>query len=131
MSATDDTRLRVKSGTTLSLGNAQMVFRVTGEDTGGSYAVLEYTGEPGAGSTRHLHRNEDESFYILQGAMTFQLDDHTVRATSGEFVNIPRELPHSFSNAEQEPVRCMIILYPAGLEGFFVEIAALSREYPQ
>jgi quercetin dioxygenase-like cupin family protein len=131
MEATNDTRLNVKSGTTLSLGSAQMVFRVTGEDTGGAYAVLEYIGEQGAGSTRHLHRNEDESFYILDGAMTFRLEGRTVRAGPGEFVSIPRELPHSFENAEQVPVRCMIILRPAGLEGFFVEIDALAREYPQ
>jgi quercetin dioxygenase-like cupin family protein len=115
----------------VSIWGDRMIFRVTGEDTGGAYAVLEYIAGPGSGSPRHVHHNEDESFYILDGAMTFDLGDGTVKAEAGAFVSIPKEMYHAFGNREQEPVRCLVILYPAGLEHFFEELAEMAREHPE
>ena len=107
-----------------------MTFRVSGEDTGGTYSVLEYLAAPGAGSAMHVHRNEDESFFILEGAITFQLGTEKTRATPGTFIHIPKGLRHAFVNAEAEPARSMVILTPGGLEYFFAEISTLLRTYP-
>jgi|GEM_PF-5926405 len=63
----DSTLLPLNNGKTVSLGGGStMTFRVSGDDTGGAYSVLEYLAAPGAGSAMHLHRNEDESFFILR-----------------------------------------------------------------
>jgi quercetin dioxygenase-like cupin family protein len=123
--------LPLNNGRTVSLGGGStMTFRVSGEDTGGAYSVLEYAAAPGSGAAMHVHRNEDESFLILGGAITFQLGDDKTRATPGMFIRIPKGLRHAFVNAEPEPARALVILIPAGLEFFFAEISELLRLYP-
>jgi quercetin dioxygenase-like cupin family protein len=127
----DSALLPLNNGKTVSLGGGStMTFRVSSEDTGGAYSVLEYVAAPGAGSTMHVHRNEDESFFILEGALTFQLGDNKTRATPGTFIQIPKGLRHAFVNAEPEPARSLVILTPAGLEYFFAEISELLSTYP-
>ena len=131
MAAETDSRLRpLNNGETVALGSSSMTFRVTGENTGGTYSVLEYLAAPGAGSPMHSHTNEVESFYILQGAITFQLGNQKTRATPGTFVTIPIGLRHAFVNAESEPSRSLVILTPSGLEYFFFEMSQLLETYP-
>ena len=127
----DSALLPLNNGKTVSLGGGStMTFRVSGEDTGGAYSVLEYMAAPGGGSAMHVHRNEDESFFILEGAITFQLGDDKTRATPGTFIHIPKGLRHAFVNAEPEPARAIVILTPSGLEYFFAEISELLKTYP-
>ena len=128
---TDSRLLPLNNGETVSLESSNMTFRVTGEDTGGAYSVLEYLAAPGAGSPMHSHTNEVESFYILEGAMTFQLGNQKTRATPGTFVTIPVGLRHAFVNAESEPSRSLVILTPSGLEYFFLEMSQLLETYPE
>jgi mannose-6-phosphate isomerase-like protein (cupin superfamily) len=116
--------------TVIWLWGDQMVIKAHGVATGGAYAVLEYTALPGHGAGRHVHQNEEETFYILEGALTFHLNEEQVRAPAGQLVRIPRGLYHAFVNAEPEPLRALIILTPAGLENYFVEMGTLARQYP-
>jgi quercetin dioxygenase-like cupin family protein len=116
---------------TVSLWADRMTFNVTGEETGGAYAILEYVAAPGSGSPFHVHRNEDESFYILAGTMTFQLGESKFEAVPGSFVRIPRGLVHAFVNQGVEHVRSLVILSPAGLERFFKELGELAGNYPE
>ena len=122
--------LPLNNSKTVSLGTSSITFRVVGEDTDGAYSVLEYLAAPGAGSPMHSHTKEVESFYILEGAITFQLGDQKTRATPGTFVTIPIGLRHAFVNAEAEPARALVILTPSGLEYFFLEMSELLRTYP-
>lgn len=116
--------------TVIWLWGDQMVIKAHGAETGGAYAVLEYTALPGHGAGRHVHQNEEETFYILEGALTFQFDEETVRATVGQLVRIARGRYHAFVNAEPESLRALVILTPAGLERYFEEMGALARQYP-
>jgi quercetin dioxygenase-like cupin family protein len=116
---------------TVSLWADEMTFSVTGEETGGAYAILEYIAAPGSGSPFHVHHNEDESFYIVAGTMTFQLGESKVEAAPGSFVFIPRGLVHAFVNKGSEGVRSLVILSPAGLETFFKELGELAKAYPE
>ena len=116
--------------TTIWLWGDQMVIKVHGAATGGAYAVLEYTALPGHGAGRHVHQNEEETFYILEGALTFQFDEEQVRATVGQLVRIPRGRYHAFVNAAPEPLRALVILTPAGLERYFEEMGTLAQQYP-
>jgi len=116
---------------TVSLWADRMTFNVTGEETGGAYAILEYVAAPGSGSPFHVHQNEDESFYILSGAMTFQLGESKFEAAAGSFVFIPRGLVHAFANKGAEAVTSLVILSPAGLENFFKELAEIAKVYPE
>src|SRR3712207_4756457 len=64
-------------------------FLVTGAESGGSYFAMEALVPPGGGPPPHIHRNEDETFYILEGECTFRLGDETITARAGDFVNVP------------------------------------------
>lgn len=120
------TTFDIGEGRVIDLGTIRMVFKATADDTGGAYTLAEYIGAPGSGSQLHTHHNEDETFYILEGTMTFQLGEEVFKAGPGAYVNIPRGLRHAFLNEESEQVKAILIFAPAGLEGFFQEIVDLS-----
>jgi mannose-6-phosphate isomerase-like protein (cupin superfamily) len=117
-----------RTGETVEFGGNLMTFLAVGSDTGGAYSVAHYVAQPGSGAPLHLHRNEVESFYILEGAMTFKLGEEKIRATANECVTIPRLTPHAFANAEDTPARMLVILTPAGLEHYFAELSALFHQ---
>ncbi|MDQ3705852.1 MAG: cupin domain-containing protein [Chloroflexota bacterium] len=117
-----------RTGETVEFGGNLMTFLAVGSDTGGAYSVAHYVAQPGSGAPLHLHRNEVESFYILEGAMTFTLGGEKIRAAANECVTIPRLAPHAFANVEATPARMLVILTPAGLEHYFAELSALFHQ---
>lgn len=64
----------------------------------------------------HVHREEDDAFYILEGEMTFVLGDREVAAPPGTFVLVPPGVEHGFRNDGAEPVRMLNIHAPAGFD---------------
>ena len=95
----------------------------TGAQTGGAYALCEARVLPGGGPPPHVHRREDEAFFILEGAITFTLGERRVVATAGTFVQAPRDLPHAFKNDGAVPARMLIMVTPPGFEQFMAEFA--------
>ena len=102
-------------------------FLVTGEETGGSYFAMEAIVPPGGGPPPHIHRNEDETFYVVEGSCDIRLGDDWVTAGVGDFVNVPRGAVHCFHNAGNAPMRMILTFTPAGIERFFEE--TLERAY--
>ena len=96
---------------------------VDGRHTGGNFALIEIRVLPGGGPPPHLHRNEDETFYILEGELQLWVDGRTLNAAAGACVFAPRGIPHRFTNATQAPTRFLVIASPAGIEEFFAEFA--------
>lgn len=106
-------------------------FLVTGEETGGRYAMFEAVVPPGGGPPTHLHRREDETFYVMEGHITFQVDGERVVAGPGSFVNMPIGIPHSFKNETNQTAKMLISYAPAGLEQYFFEVGqAFEGELP-
>jgi mannose-6-phosphate isomerase-like protein (cupin superfamily) len=96
-------------------------FLVTGAESGGSYFAMEALVPPGGGPPPHIHRNEDETFYIVEGECSIRLDDETVTAGAGDFVNVPRGRVHCFQNEGRNPMRMILTFTPSGIESFFEE----------
>ena len=96
-------------------------FLVTGAQTGGAYFVMEAIVPPGGGPPPHVHRNEDETFYVVEGECDFRLGDDLITAGPGDFVNIPRGAVHNFHNAGSAPTRLILTFTPANIEHFFME----------
>jgi quercetin dioxygenase-like cupin family protein len=94
---------------------------VTGEESGGAYFVMEALVPPGGGPPPHIHRREDETFYLVEGEIKFRLGDETVMAGPGDFVNVPRGTVHRFENTGTETARMILTFTPAGMEHFFEE----------
>ena len=99
-----------------------MTFLITGEETGGAFFLADITVAPGGGTPPHIHHREDESFRLLEGALTVQVGGNTITASSGDFVFLPRGVAHSFRNAGEVPAKVLVLATPAGLEGFFMEV---------
>jgi mannose-6-phosphate isomerase-like protein (cupin superfamily) len=96
------------------------------DPTRGSMGITMLTQQvlAGVGIPIHRHLQMDETFYVLEGAGTVILDDvrHPIEKRGAIF--IPKNTWHGFENPERELVLLAIIV-PAGLEGFFREIASL------
>lgn len=115
------------SGKTYSAVGDKYVMLATGEQTGGAYCLVEATVPPGGGPPPHYHTREEESFYVLEGEITFTVDGKTVIGTPGTFVQIPRGTPHAFKNQSSAPARMLVHCAPAGFERF---MAAFAVELP-
>jgi quercetin dioxygenase-like cupin family protein len=85
--------------------------------TGGRVAVIEHLAPRGAGSPLHVHRREDEWFYVLAGELTFWVGGRVVDAPAGAFVFGPRDVPHTFA-VKSPQARFLLVTEPAGFEGF-------------
>ena len=98
--------------------------KATGKDTGGAYAMIEMLVPPQSGSPLHLHTREAESFYILEGTLSFWLADQKRTGGVGCLVIAPPGLSHAFKNEGDMPARALPLITPAGLEKFFEEVGS-------
>jgi quercetin dioxygenase-like cupin family protein len=102
------------------------------DETGGRWALVEFVTPAGSGSPYHVHRNEDESFYVLEGEMTFYVGDAVIQAREGSFAFCPRNIPHTFVVGSRTPARYLLLAEPAGFERFVAEagVPAEARTLP-
>jgi quercetin dioxygenase-like cupin family protein len=107
------------------------VLRLTGEDTNGGLTVVELTMGAERMTPRHVHHREEETFHVLEGALTFHIGDSVVQAGPGDIVVGPRDVPHRFV-AGPDGARLLFLLTPSGLEGLIREqsIPATTRTLP-
>ena len=103
-------------------------FLVTGAESGGAYFAMEAFVPPGGGPPPHIHRNEDETFYVVEGQCDFLLGQETVTGGVGDFINVPRGTVHRFHNAGTTPARLILTFTPAGIERFFEETLERALE---
>ena len=97
-------------------------FLATGAETGGRYATFEAIVPPGGGPPPHTHAREEESFYILEGEITFTVNGERVVAGPGTFASMPAGSQHTFKNESSRTARMLISVAPAGLEEMFLEV---------
>jgi mannose-6-phosphate isomerase-like protein (cupin superfamily) len=104
-------------------------FKATGEDTGGKFALWETTTPPGnPGPPPHIHHNEDEVFYILEGELELTVEGSASVVGVGTLVNIPKGALHTFRNAGTTPARFLGMVAPGGFEGFFEEVGEPAED---
>lgn len=105
--------------------------KVTKEDTGGQLSIVEITEPPGAEAPLHVHRREDEGFWILEGSVTLEVGDQTIEAGPGDFAWGPRDIPHRYT-AGPDGCRMLFILTPGGFERLVRDISepAGARRLP-
>ena len=73
-------------------------FLATTEETDGAYFVLEGMVPPDAGPPPHIHHDQDESFYVVEGQLEIMVDGEVREAKAGDFVHVSKGSPHSFRN---------------------------------
>ena len=113
-----------KAGT---LGGVGVRFMIPGEDTGGSFSLVEHPMPPKSlAAPLHRHSHEDEYSFVLEGQLGALLGDEVVIAGPGDLVYKPRNQWHTFWNPGDEPARILEIISPGGFEGFFDELVDMG-----
>ena len=109
-----------------------MTIKLRSEQTGGAFALLEAVMPPRTqGPGLHMHTREDETFYILEGALRVRLGEQTYTATAGATVYMPKGVPHTFCNPFEEPAKALGVITPGGFERFFEDQVLLMRSLPE
>jgi mannose-6-phosphate isomerase-like protein (cupin superfamily) len=90
-----------------------------GERTDGQYAAVVIYTVPGGGPPPHIHHDCSEMFYMLDGELTAVIDGKAHLLRAGACAHIPKGAVHSFKNTGSVPARHLVVISPAGLEGFF------------
>jgi quercetin dioxygenase-like cupin family protein len=112
-------------GEVVSVLGDPYTYKVVGGDTEGNYSLIECT-TVADGPPPHIHKAEEEAFYVLEGEVNVTIGDQTIRGAAGSFVLIPRGTVHTFSTVGTEPAKMLLIISPAGFEQFFTEIDGVT-----
>ncbi len=95
---------------------------IDGETSGGGLAVLSGRGRGGDMPPLHVHRRDDEAFYVLEGELSLFVADEQIVLGPGQAALAPRDVPHAY-RVESEEARWLVITTPAGFEAFVREVA--------
>src|SRR5689334_19538050 len=101
-------------------------FKLDGPDTLGALSIVEHPFAVGALVPPHVHTREDEFSIVTEGRIGFRSEDAEVVLEAGGYIIKPRGQVHAMWNAGRTAARMIEVISPAGFEGFFRELAALS-----
>jgi quercetin dioxygenase-like cupin family protein len=101
--------------------SGRITVKVGGAETGGAFAQVETDDPRGAGVPRHVHHNEDETFYVLEGELTAIVGDERIELSAGDYLFAPREVPHTYV-VRSERARMLATISAAGIEQLFVSL---------
>src|SRR6266511_2514551 len=108
------------------LGMLQTI-KVGRDDTAGQYGLIEIVAPAGMGSPWHVHPEEDEWFYVLEGEMSVWVADTRLSLKAGSFAFGPKGVPHTFY-AEAGGARALVGFAPMQFEGFLREVGEPAPE---
>jgi quercetin dioxygenase-like cupin family protein len=104
------------------LGVSEISFKVCPEDSG-SVLVIENTFHAPGGPARHLHHEQDEWFYAVEGEFLMEVGAERFVLQPGDAVLAPRRVPHAWAHVGPATGRILIAFFPAGkMEAFFREV---------
>lgn len=109
-------------GERLVFGELTILVRIGSEASGGAFTLFEEV-PPLADTPLHVHRDEDEVFYVLEGEHVIRVGDEEHRVGPGGVVFAPRGIPHAQRRLVPGEGRELVLTTPGGLEGFFRELA--------
>ena len=104
----------------------EVIVKITGADTNQTFEVVEENCKPGFQSRAHYHIKAFETFYVFEGSAEFQVGDKLFHAEKGSCVHIPPGVPHQVTS--KHGVRMLMIYSPAGTEGMFAAMHALTQD---
>ena len=96
------------------LGGIELTILVPGSATDGAFAIYEDRVQPGIGPPRHIHNNQDEVFFVVDGSFDIEIAGKRVGAKAGDIAYVPRGAVHAFKNVGSEPGRLRYTFTPAG-----------------
>ncbi len=95
--------------------------RASAAETNGGLSLIDQVIPAGFESPWHVHHEEDESFFIIEGAMTVVVGDRSVTLNAGDFGFGPRGIPHGFRIESSKPARVLLMTNGGGFAAFIEE----------
>ena len=117
-----DGGLRIPSGP-----GRDLIFKVTGDDTGGALDYVTVEVAPNGGPPLHIHHTRDELIHAVKGRFKVQIGDETFVIEQGGFAYMPTGRRHAFLNLTDEPAELTMVFTPGGAHKFFEELGPLAR----
>jgi quercetin dioxygenase-like cupin family protein len=109
-----------QAGRTVTYGHGSTAeLKLVGEQSGGDWAVVEWRVRADDPPPIHIHTREDETIYVLEGAITAFVGDERIEVEAGSYAALPKNVPHGLT-VRGEEARLLVTLAPAGAEYFLV-----------
>jgi quercetin dioxygenase-like cupin family protein len=114
--------LRLQSGP-----GRDLIFKVTGEDTGGAFDYFIVEVAPKGGPPLHVHHKQEETIHVLKGSYKIRIGEDIFYCHEGDFAYLPSNVPHAFLNLTDEPGQIIVVYTPGGGHKFYEELGPLTR----
>jgi quercetin dioxygenase-like cupin family protein len=92
------------------------VIHTTGKETNGKYCIIELYATSQGSPPWHVHHNENEGFYVIDGEFTFSVGNKSYKAKSGDYLMAPKGIPHTYPVDSPGHARLLMICSPAGFK---------------
>jgi mannose-6-phosphate isomerase-like protein (cupin superfamily) len=104
-----------------------LVVYARGDTPGENYDLLKFTipQDPGV-VPLHVHHDNDEGFYVLEGELVIQIGDERHQLTPGSYAFGPRGVPHAYRNVGDGPAEILVIYRPGNFVSMTEELAGIS-----
>jgi quercetin dioxygenase-like cupin family protein len=110
-------------GTKFNIMGHEVTVKLHSSDANDNY-VFELISPPGSGIPSHVHEREDEVIYILEGEFEVMVGGEVFKATTGEWLNFVRNIPHGYTNTGTTSAKTLWHVSPGqGFEDFFGELS--------
>lgn len=107
-------------------GGDSLVHKITSKDSGGTMLLSDYFLPPGGGTPLHVHTHEDETFFVIEGEVTFSVNGARLVAAAGATIFGPRGVPHCFKNCSGRPARMVLLVTPGENFEKFYDVVGLA-----
>ena len=114
--------LRLQSGP-----GRDLIFKVTGEDTGGAFDYFIVEVAPHGGPPLHVHHRQEEAIHVLSGRFKVRIGDDVFELQEGGFAYLPSGVPHAFLNLTDQPGEIIVVYTPGGGHKFYEELGPATR----
>jgi quercetin dioxygenase-like cupin family protein len=128
MTTTTHRVLAAEEGLRLQSGPGRdLVFKVTGEETGGAFDYFTVEVAPKGGPPLHVHHRQEETIHVLKGRFKVRIGEELFELEPGGFAYLPSEIPHAYLNLTDEPGEIIVVYTPGGGHRFYEELGPATR----
>lgn len=105
------------------------IIHATGKETDGRYCLIELYATSEGSPPWHVHHNEDEGFYIIEGELTISVGNKTYKAKKGDYLLAPKNIPHTYQVDSPGFARVLLMCSPAGFEEAVREMSIPANSF--
>ncbi|MEU9288562.1 cupin domain-containing protein [Streptomyces sp. NPDC048275] len=109
-------------GTAVFLDGQTYTTLLSKAQSNGEFSLVDCVIPDGAGTPSHLHHNESETFFVLEGEIVIVVGGEEHVLQPGGLVYVPKNTRHNFVNRSGKPARMLALYAPGGMDGLFTDV---------